>query len=200
MSTYVICIILFQLLALAARCDVGELIAINTLTDDVLLEMFDFYVIEGSRLLGRQRIEGWQILVHVSQLEKRRFSVTTSPQSATPLNTTNTGEGHPRHLADLASHYSRPLWYSHGTVHQVWKISSLRSSSALNRRVCQIQLRHLARCSMFRIGICNGFSGNAQAFPGADRPPALQVCTCGVNTSRFVLGRIRAKSAIALLG
>jgi hypothetical protein len=35
-----------QLLALTARCDVGELITISMLTDDVLLEIFDFYVIQ----------------------------------------------------------------------------------------------------------------------------------------------------------
>ena len=41
------------------------------LPDEALLEIFDFYVIEGFRLLGRQEIEGWQILAHVCQCWRR---------------------------------------------------------------------------------------------------------------------------------
>jgi hypothetical protein len=52
-------------LALIARCDVGELITVNMLPDDVLLEAFDFYVTEDFRLREKQRIEGWQMLAHV---------------------------------------------------------------------------------------------------------------------------------------
>jgi hypothetical protein len=37
------------------------------LPNDALLIIFDFYVIEGFRLLGRQGIEGWQTLAHVCQ-------------------------------------------------------------------------------------------------------------------------------------
>jgi hypothetical protein len=69
-----------QLLALTARCNVGELTTISMLTDDVLLETYNFYVIEGFRLLSRRRIEGsrWQMLAHVCR--RWRSVVFQSPQ------------------------------------------------------------------------------------------------------------------------
>ncbi|KAI0280897.1 hypothetical protein BGY98DRAFT_1095200 [Russula aff. rugulosa BPL654] len=42
------------------------------LTDDVLLEVFDFYVIEDFHLHDKQRVEGWQMLVQAY----RRWRIT----------------------------------------------------------------------------------------------------------------------------
>jgi hypothetical protein len=50
---------------LTARCDVGELETIYMLPDDILLDIFGFYVIEGFGLRVKQSIEGWQMLAHV---------------------------------------------------------------------------------------------------------------------------------------
>jgi hypothetical protein len=53
---------------LTARCDVGELITITKLPEDVLIKIFDIYVIEGSHLREKQRIEKWITLAHVCRL------------------------------------------------------------------------------------------------------------------------------------
>ncbi|KAF8502597.1 hypothetical protein F5888DRAFT_1105901 [Russula emetica] len=87
-----------------------QLIIFDMLPDDVLLEIFDFHVdedmYEDFEPSEKQTIE-LITLVHVSTLEKCRFSITTSPQSATHLYNQNTCEGHPGHLAAFASHHSR---------------------------------------------------------------------------------------------
>src|SRR6266566_2774988 len=57
------------------RCDVGQVLTMDVLPDDVLLEIFDFYVV-GYQDLGlyevlfgdqdtKRKIESWQSLVHV---------------------------------------------------------------------------------------------------------------------------------------
>ena len=58
MSGYVLAHISQRLLL--TRCDVGQVVSIDVLPDDVLLEIFDFFTksVEGF-------IEEWQILVHV---------------------------------------------------------------------------------------------------------------------------------------
>jgi hypothetical protein len=50
---------------LLTRCDVGQVMSIDTLTDDVLLEIFDFFAEEHKST--KEAIEKWQILVHVCQ-------------------------------------------------------------------------------------------------------------------------------------
>ena len=62
MSTYVIYVFFFSKL-LTVRCDVGELITINILPDDVLLEMFDFYVEDGNYDIDI--VDEWITLTHV---------------------------------------------------------------------------------------------------------------------------------------
>jgi hypothetical protein len=47
------------------RCTVGQIISIDVLPDDVLLEIFDFYVNEDSYEGIKKGIEKWQTLVHV---------------------------------------------------------------------------------------------------------------------------------------
>ena len=44
---------------LLTRCDVGQVMSINILPDDVLLEIFNFF------LRKAYRVEAWQTLVHV---------------------------------------------------------------------------------------------------------------------------------------
>ena len=52
-----------QRLGLLTRCDVGQLISIDTLPDDILLAIFVFCSYRGQSL--KERIEAWQSLVHV---------------------------------------------------------------------------------------------------------------------------------------
>ena len=54
------------------RCDLGQVISIDVLPDDVLLAIFDFYVDEATKMiwnlsLPKHLVEGWQPLVHVCQ-------------------------------------------------------------------------------------------------------------------------------------
>ena len=74
------------------------------LPDDALLEIFDFYVDEDFKSL---KIQVDNASTRVSTLEKCHFSSTPSPQSATPLYTPNTCEGHPGNLTAIASHHLR---------------------------------------------------------------------------------------------
>src|SRR6266403_2101256 len=45
-------------------CDVGQVIRIDVLLDDILLEIFYFYVVMTSSS-HKRRVEAWQTLVHV---------------------------------------------------------------------------------------------------------------------------------------
>ena len=72
---------------------------------------------------------------HVSTLEKCRFSITTSPQSATPL---YTYEGHPGRLAPLPliiRNFDR-IFYDEPS-----SLDNIVAALEHNDRVCQIQLR-----------------------------------------------------------
>ena len=70
------------------RCDVGQLITIDVLPDDVLLSIFDFYVVGyqdlevtkvGFNLYYEERtIQSWQSLVHVCQ--RWRYLIFASPR------------------------------------------------------------------------------------------------------------------------
>src|SRR6266849_5578321 len=80
------------------------------LPDDVLLGMFDFYVDKDLYDVFKTRTENRGVEnagTRVSTLEKCRLSITTSPQSATPLYAPNPCEGHARHLAAFSSHHLR---------------------------------------------------------------------------------------------
>jgi F-box-like len=48
---------------LLTRCDVGQVVSIDMLPDDVLLEIFDFFMEKYEH--GKEFTEDWQILVHV---------------------------------------------------------------------------------------------------------------------------------------
>jgi hypothetical protein len=136
-----------QLLALTARCDAGELTTINMLTDDVLLETFDFYVIEGFRLFGRRRIEGWQVLAHVCR--RWRSVIFQSPRRLN-LRLLCTPQTRVRDILDVWP--PLPL-----IIHDPYGIPKHRNGTSgvdnivgaleHNDRVCQIQLKHLTRCS-----------------------------------------------------
>ena len=61
------------------RCDVGPVLTIDDLPDDVLLAIFDFYVVRFQDLDNtKRRIESWQPLVHVCR--RWRFLVFGSPR------------------------------------------------------------------------------------------------------------------------
>jgi F-box associated protein len=47
------------------RCDVGQVIQIGVLPDDVLLEIFDFYLEKRWRRGKKKDVEKWKSLVHV---------------------------------------------------------------------------------------------------------------------------------------
>jgi hypothetical protein len=65
------------------RCDVDQVVTIDNLPDDVLLEIFDFYVVKYQNLgffdfSVEREIESWQSLVHVCR--RRRGIVFASPR------------------------------------------------------------------------------------------------------------------------
>jgi hypothetical protein len=47
------------------QCHVGQVTSIDMLSDDVLLGIFDFYVVEDGDTFGdrREEVEAWQLLV-----------------------------------------------------------------------------------------------------------------------------------------
>ncbi|KAN0123115.1 hypothetical protein V8E52_003068 [Russula decolorans] len=128
-----------------------ELTTINMLTDDVLLEIFDFYVIEGFRLLGRRRIEGWQMLAHVCQ--RWRSVVFQSPRRLN-LRLLCTPQTRVRDVLDvwpslpLIIHdpYGIPK-HRDGTSGHASGVDNIVAALEHNDRVCQIQLRHLTTSS-----------------------------------------------------
>ena len=61
-STYVLCAISRNVCWLT-RCDVGQVISIDILPDEILLAIFDFYMEKGWKT--KREIEKWQSLVHV---------------------------------------------------------------------------------------------------------------------------------------
>ena len=85
------------------RCDVGQMNQIDVLHDDVLLEIFDFYVDTGPSLLteyeegipsyeSKKAIEEWQLLVHVCRRwrslvlgSRRRLNLRLYCTSETPI-------------------------------------------------------------------------------------------------------------------
>jgi hypothetical protein len=98
-------------------CDVGQVVTIDVLPDDVLLTIFDFYVVRyqdldsdfvaGDVALSYQdtktKIRSWQAGTRVSTVERPRFCITTPPESATLLYNQNTCKEDPGCLARLAS-------------------------------------------------------------------------------------------------
>ena len=63
MSTYVLFYYNILQRLLLTRCDVGQVVPIDVLPDDVLLEIFDFLAREVG--FTKEKIDEWQILVHV---------------------------------------------------------------------------------------------------------------------------------------
>ena len=98
--------------------DVGQVKRIDVLPDDILLEIFDFYV--SDLWYGdKRRREEWQILVHVCR--RWRGLVLGSPrrlESASLLYTLYTRKGHTGRLASLASRrYRQYGLIGHGQRH-----------------------------------------------------------------------------------
>lgn len=94
--------------------------AINTLPADVLLEIFNVYVIDGVVEDGLDNVG-----TRVSTLANCRFSITTSPQSATRC-------VHPKRLREtpwmdiwppLPPHHFRRAYVNSMTARQVWTTS-----------------------------------------------------------------------------
>jgi hypothetical protein len=78
-------------------CVVGHVGRIDVLPDDVLLEIFDFY-------MEKTKVDAWHLLVHVCRRWRCLcFWVATSSQFATCLYTQNTLKGHTGCLASPAS-------------------------------------------------------------------------------------------------
>jgi hypothetical protein len=98
--------------------------------------------------------------------EKYRFSITTSPQSTTPLYTVtrNTCEGRSGHLAALAS-LPIIVWDARGFL----DVDPSSGDNIIAQTKLQTRIPYT-----FRIGICHGFGGIAEAIPGADGSPAWQ--------------------------
>src|ERR1700679_2915681 len=117
------------------------------LTDDVLLEIFKLYVIEGFRLLGRRRIEGWQMLAHVCR--RWRSVVFQSPRRL-HLRLLCTPQTRVRDVLDvwpplpliIRDPYGIPK-HRNGTS----GVDNIIAALEHNDRVCQIQLRHLTTSS-----------------------------------------------------
>ena len=81
--------------------------SIDVLPDEVLLAIFDFCVDEHPFANDEKKERGVAVTsARVSTMAKRRFWITTSPQSATCLHIRNTREGHAGCLAGLTSTHS----------------------------------------------------------------------------------------------
>jgi hypothetical protein len=84
---------------------------IDILPDEALLEIFDFCTVTDPPYAsggipsdaGKKATEAWQLLVHVSTMEKPCSWITTSSEPATFLYIQNTHKGHTGRLASLTS-------------------------------------------------------------------------------------------------
>src|SRR6266852_5284992 len=84
------------------RRDADHMTSIGLLPDNVLLEIFDFYVADKDPAT-KTKTEGWQILIHVCRRWRvwRHiffFWITASPGSATVLYSQHTCKGQTGHL------------------------------------------------------------------------------------------------------
>jgi F-box-like len=133
------------------------------LPDDVLLEIFDFYVDEDMNKVF-ERIEEWITLVHVCR--RWRSVVFQSPRR---LN---------MRLLCKPARDTLDIWPPLPLVICVFVVDvddicdakppgadNMIAALGHNDRVCQIQLDCLPRSQMG----CHGFGSNAKAFPRADR-------------------------------
>ena len=122
------------------------------LPDDVFLEIFDFYVIQGFRLLGRQKIEGWQMLAHVC---RRWRSVIFQSQRRLNLQLLCTPKTPARDTMDIwpplpliiQDFYGAPNYWN-----RQWNgtsgLDNIMAALEHNDRVCQIKLMHLTSSQM----------------------------------------------------
>ena len=120
-------------------CDVGQVISIDMLPDDVLLKVFDFYVDQSwddgyEGIYMKKAIEGWQPLVHVCR--RWRSVVFGSPRRLN-LRLVCTANTPARGMVDVWP--ALPLLIRHSTG-IVDNIVSLLERSDLVRRISQINI------------------------------------------------------------
>jgi len=119
------------------------------LPNDALLIIFDFYVIEGFRLLGRQGIEGWQTLAHVCQCWRsvvfqspRRLNLRLLCTHKTPV----------RDTLDIWPPLPLIIQDSYGVINRrngASGVDNIIAALEHKDRVCQIQLSYFSSSSRY---------------------------------------------------
>ena len=149
------------------------------LHDDVLLEIFDFYAIEDSRILVRQRIEGWQMLAHVCR--RWRSVIFQSPRRLN-LRLLCTPNTHVRDTLDIWPPFPLILCDTNSIVDdEPSSVDNIIAVLEHHDRVCQIELRNLT-CSKF--GYIEDSAALRKPFPELTD---LLLGTCGYDGSGPIL-------------
>jgi hypothetical protein len=120
------------------RCDIGQLITFDMLPDDVLLETFDFYVVEDIYESDRQRIQKWITLAHVCR--RWRSVVFQSPHRLN-LRLFCTSKTRARDTLDIWPPLPLIIFYYGGNPPGV---DNIMAALERNDRVCQISLHRLS--------------------------------------------------------
>src|ERR1700733_10138533 len=122
------------------RCHVGQLTPIDVLPDDVLLDIFDFYVpvVRAPEIRNGGDIEAWQSLVHVCR--RWRCLVFGSPRRLN-LQLFCTPETPTRDLLDVWPALPIIVWSFMGLSSNM---DNVIAALGQNNRVCDVFLIHLA--------------------------------------------------------
>ena len=132
---------------LIAVCDLGQVVSIEILPDDVLLAIFNFYADESSFLADtKEQVEGWQTLVHVS---RRWRSIVFGSPCRLNLRLGCTSKTPARDLLDVWPALPLLIWI-HGN-NAVGGVDN--STAALQRsdRVCEIDLWNVPNSHLEKI-------------------------------------------------
>ena len=122
-----------RLLIAVTRCDVGQVTSIDTLPDDVLLEIFAFYLYNDQVTVGRGR--GWQLLVHVCR--RWRGTVFGYPRHLN-LQLVCADRTRARDMLDVWPAF--PLIIDCGGGYQTGNVDNITAALERSDRVCQISL------------------------------------------------------------
>ena len=115
------------------RCDVGQVTSIDTLPDDVLLGIFDFYLYDAQVTIGRER--AWQLLVHVCR--RWRCTVFGFPRQ---LNLQLVCAGRTRARDTLDVWPALPLVIQCEVDYPIRNVDNIIAVLERRDRVCQISL------------------------------------------------------------
>jgi len=114
--------------------DVGQVVTIDALPDDVLLEIFDYYMQHRDIIGSAEKMNAWHTLVHVCR--KWRIVVLESPRRLN-IRLVCTGGTSVRKMLDIWP--PLPIVIS-GHSFSVWGVDNILAAPEHNNRVCQIEL------------------------------------------------------------